>query len=289
MAVTYQHRDYAKAALQWDRCRDCFAGSDAVKGKFTKYLPFLEGTSASSDPYLAYVMRALFYPAMARTVSGLVGIVFGKPPTVEGIPTTYDAEFKDVTLTGVSLPAFGFAQCQELLITGRVGLLVDMANVPGSRPYWCAYPAERIVNWRTEIGPDGQPRLTLVVLYEELETASTDDFFTPTVTPQYRVLELRNGLYEASIWRATTGATAQKTDWAEIEGQRTYPTRRGQRLNYIPFVFIGPNGNDPQIDHPPLVDLVDVNLSHYRTSADQEHGAHFTALPTPYILSLIHI
>jgi hypothetical protein len=31
---------------------------------------------------------------------------------------------------------------------------------------------------------------------------------------------------------------------------------------------------------PPLLDLVDVNISHYRTTIDLEHGAHFTALPT---------
>ena len=34
---------------------------------------------------------------------------------------------------------------------------------------------------------------------------------------------------------------------------------------------------------PPLLNLADVNLSHYRTSADLEHGRHFTALPTPYV------
>ena len=32
-----------------------------------------------------------------------------------------------------------------------------------------------------------------------------------------------------------------------------------------------------------MVDIVDVNLSHYRTSADFEHGAHVTALPTPWV------
>jgi hypothetical protein len=32
-----------------------------------------------------------------------------------------------------------------------------------------------------------------------------------------------------------------------------------------------------------LLDLVDVNLSHYRTTADYEHGLHFTGLPTPVV------
>jgi hypothetical protein len=37
------------------------------------------------------------------------------------------------------------------------------------------------------------------------------------------------------------------------------------------------------IEYPPLADLVAVNLSHYRTTADLEHGLHFTGLPTPYV------
>ena len=36
---------------------------------------------------------------------------------------------------------------------------------------------------------------------------------------------------------------------------------------------------------PPLLDLVNVNLSHYRTHADLSHCLHFVALPTPYIIS----
>ena len=32
--------------------------------------------------------------------------------------------------------------------------------------------------------------------------------------------------------------------------------------------------------------LVDTNLSMYRTSADLEHGRHFTALPTPYVTGI---
>ena len=59
--------------------------------------------------------------------------------------------------------------------------------------------------------------------------------------------------------------------------------RRGVPLDFIPFVFIGPTSNSATIEKPPLIDLVDVNLSHYRTMADLEHGRHFTALPTPWV------
>lgn len=36
-------------------------------------------------------------------------------------------------------------------------------------------------------------------------------------------------------------------------------------------------------DKPPMYDLATLNLSHYRTTADLEHGAHFTGLPTAVV------
>lgn len=62
------------------------------------------------------------------------------------------------------------------------------------------------------------------------------------------------------------------------------PMMNGKRLPYIPFVLIGRNGEaiDPQ--KPVLLDLVDVNMSHYRGTADYEHALHFTALPTAVVI-----
>ena len=35
-----------------------------------------------------------------------------------------------------------------------------------------------------------------------------------------------------------------------------------------------------EIEKPPLLDLVDVNLHHWRLSCDYNHGLHYTGLPT---------
>ena len=65
--------------------------------------------------------------------------------------------------------------------------------------------------------------------------------------------------------------------------QSTPQMSTGEVLEYIPFYPITPFGVNFHIFKPPLIDVVDLNLSHYRTSADLEHGRHFTALPTPVI------
>jgi hypothetical protein len=111
------------------------------------------------------------------------------------------------------------------------------------------------------------------------------------LTPQVRVLELLDAesnrpLYQIRRFqpkKADVSVSAVSGNaWDEI-GDPFIPLRKGEPLDYIPFQFFGPASLTPSIDKPPLLDLVEVNLSHYRTSADHEHGAHLTSLPTPWV------
>lgn len=56
----------------------------------------------------------------------------------------------------------------------------------------------------------------------------------------------------------------------------------GKAVGSIPFVFFNPSSTKAQPEKPPLLDMVNVNFSHFCNSADLEHGLHFTALPTPW-------
>jgi hypothetical protein len=60
------------------------------------------------------------------------------------------------------------------------------------------------------------------------------------------------------------------------------PSVRGVPLPFIPFVFFGSMSNAPDCEKPPLLDIVDLNLKHYATYAQLEHGRFYTALPTYY-------
>jgi hypothetical protein len=251
-----------------------------VKLRTIAYLPLLEGHDTTTGiGYTGYLARALFYPASGRTVAGLAGLVFAKPPTVADVPKGVQPDFNDVSLTGVSLGSYGLNLCREVLTTGRVGTLVDMPDTPvnGARPYWVTYRAEQIVNWRTE-RINGVQVLTLLVLEEEVETLD-DDRYEPTVQKRYRVLEIIDGRYTVTIF---TEDEKDRGKFLQVGDVRT-PLRRGVQMDFIPFTFLSAIGIEADVFPPPLLPLVDVNLSHYRTSADHEHGAHFTALPTPYV------
>jgi hypothetical protein len=287
MGVESTHESYANAAPQWQRCRDVCAGGDAVKARGQLYLPMPSGMFDLRD-YSAYVQRAMFYNATGRTVQGLAGAILRKPPTFSGLPGDTESELEDVTSTGVALSTLIPRLLDDVLAVGRAGVLVDMprAGTAHARPYWVPYRAEQIINWQSSL-VDGEHRLSLLVLKSRVRAdvvpTKPSDAFTPTYDEQYTAYTLGPDGVEIAIWK-------QQSRQSALPGESTLqivdvvrPVRRGEPLRVIPFVFLGPDGTDPDICKPPLLDLVDVNLSHYRSSADLEHGRHFTALPTPWV------
>ena len=276
MPVNTPHSQYTQHLDEWTDCRDAAEGSRAIKLRGERHLPRLSGQT--DDEYKSYKTRALWYGATGRTVQGLLGSVFRKAMQVEA-PDAMTAQLADVTLTGITLEAFCKTALSEVLKVGRYGILVDMGKDTGTteRPYWIGYQAERIINWATT-QRNGDTVLTMVVLSEDHSEPNDADPFAHTRIPQYRVLRLVDRTYQVEIWREVQGSPGK---WAVAE--TLTPTFRGGPLPYIPFVFIGPNALTPDPERPPLLDLVDVNLSHYRSSADLEHGRHFCGLPTPWV------
>ncbi len=272
MPITNTHAEYDARLPQWERCRDCADGSDAVKGKGTRYLPKLR--EQDTGDYDAYVLRALFYGATGRTIQGLVGAIFRKDPTII-VPTRFEEITEDVTYSGRAMEDFARLVEEEVLTVGRAGILVDAAEGEADRAYVSMYTGESITNWKEE-RVDGEMRLIRVVLLEEYIEENPRDEYAPEIKPQYRELYLDGETYIQRIWQKPEG----EEDFKIID--EIIPKRRGATLDFIPFVFINAYSTEPETDKPPLLDLVDVNLSHYRSSADLEHGAHFTALPTPY-------
>lgn len=279
MPVDTTHGLYNARIDQWTRCRDAAAGADAVKGGGELYLPMLGGQK--QQEYDAYKKRALWYGATSRTVTGLAGAVTRKDPKID-VPDAMTSQLEDITLGGCPLNVFVKDVLCEILTTGRYGVLVEMAsetyadNAQTTRPYWCAYTAEQIVNWRTEaIG--GAQVLTMVVLAETYEVQKPDDMFEVECGTRYRVLLLEEGKYIVKVY---TPNADKKGGFTE---EVLTPTFRAQPMTEIPFCFFGPNNLSVAPEKPPLLDMIDVNYSHYMSSADLEHGRHYVALPTPWV------
>lgn len=299
MPVDSKHPQYDTYVSQWHKCRLAVKGEDAVKAAGELFLPKL--SSQESTEYDAYKQRASFYNASARTVNGITGAVFRKDPDLD-FP---DEKFLDMVGKGGE-PFITFAKqtFEEVLSIGRYGVLLDSdENVDlGVYPYLVGYCAEYIVNWDFQV-VNGREVPTLVVLCEkDWEHVPDDPFIWEQVT-YYRCLKLSefvatellpeedrytdepisvldNPVYSVELWREKKDSR-NEADKYELKS-RVIPTVRGMRLDYIPFVFFGPADLSIVPEKPPILDIVNINLSHYRNSADLEHGRHFTALPTPW-------
>lgn len=295
MSVTNTHGQYDAYKWKWRRCRDVISGKDAIiqNGKTGErfvgslynttynsdiYLPRLVGQS--DGEYLAYQERAAFFNATGRTLDALTGLIFAKDPQYE-LPTAIAPYADDITLTDTNLREFSEQIVEEQLAVGRVGIMVDypqgipanitvaMAEAMNARPFLRWYSAENLINWRTNI-INGARVLTLVVLREIIEEYQNE--FTAEEDIQYRVLDLTQEGYRVRIM----------DDEGAVKSE-VYPQIKGAPMRFIPFTILGANSCDPEVQKPPLLDLVDTNLAHYRNGADYEHGLHFTGLPTPYV------
>lgn len=282
MPINTPHPEHDARRTAWARCRACFDGGDAVRAAGPEYLPMLGGQDSTT--YEGYKKRATFYNAFARTVQALAGVLFRKPVTPVA-PASLAKQWEDVTGGGTSLDLFALSAADELFKVGRAGLLVDAPSTGGD-PYWCLYRAEDVISW-DEQRVAGVPTLRRVVLQESQLKPSGDDPYALELAPVIRELFLdARGLYTVQRWepRRAQGADAASAPRWEKADPPIQPLRRGAPIPFIPFTFVNAANLLALPEKPPLLDLADLNLSHYRTSADLEHGRHFTALPTPYVI-----
>jgi hypothetical protein len=268
--VNKRHPDSEEMLAIWEKCEDVREGQTAVHEAGNTYLPVLSGQS--NPEYQAYKRRAVFYGAMSRTVDAFTGMIMRVPPTVDN-PSPY---LDDVTGHDCSLAEFTGAVLEEVLVTGFGGILVEhsplaqavtlaQAQALGARPYLALFDADSVINWRL----DGK-RITQLILEEEEYIATSE--FEGEEQCFYRVLDLDEmGNYRQRKF-------IEKDKYFVQVGDDIYPQMSGKPLKEIPFYFLGDAD-----ELPLLIDLVDLNISHYMTTADLENGCHYTGIPQPWL------
>jgi hypothetical protein len=176
MPVNSTHPDYDAAAVEWSRARDVLAGEDEVKAGGERYLPRLD--SQTDEEFAAYVKRAAFFNASARTSEAYLGLIFRRPPFVKlpgegtGVGRAL-AEFRnDADMLGTSLTGYAKMVVGDVVGIGRAGSLIDWEGQAEQRAYVVFYRAEQIINWRVE-RVNGRNVPTLIVLSEKAESRTT--------------------------------------------------------------------------------------------------------------------
>lgn len=254
-----------------------------------RYLPCPSGkpksdrTSEENIRYTNYVMRAIFYNFVARTLVGFIGQIFSREIELK-VPTTLNALVKDVTGDGLTLEQLAKEACAEALSVGRFGLLVDYPKSERAftkaevdeglaRPVILPYKAEQIIDWDfKKVGAKWV--LCFVVLKEVHDYRGTDGSLN--TCDQFRVLDMGDdgkGFYRQRVWREGI-----HNGW--VQDEESEPKANGKQLDAIPFTFIGAINNDSKPDMPPMYDMAKINIGHYRNSADYEESIFFIGQPT---------
>jgi hypothetical protein len=289
MPVTYMRQELTDLMPVYELIADTVVGSIAVKKKGRKYLPDpspLPITNATNDRYDKYVKRAVFYNVTKRTLNGLVGQIYLRDPVVE-LPTMLDPVHWDATGGGISLEQLSKEACRKTIAYGRSGIFVDYPKTDGPatraqidegriRPMLFLYHPAQIINWRVDrVG--SEEFLSLVVLQEEYVT--DDDGFMQTRAKQWRVLRINEaGNYVQEIYKDKDGN--KPSEVIPVVDAANQP------LKEIPFMFIGSENNTSEPDNPPMYDLAELNIGHYRNSADYEESCFIVGQPTPFLTGL---
>lgn len=286
--VSFVREDVRAKLADWYRVRDCLSGSKKIKEAGVIYLPMPNPSDDSDENiahYDAYRNRAVFYNVVRRTLDGLIGQVFSRDPVVN-LPVQFDVIRANIDGAGVSFDQQSKKCLSEVMAYGRCGLLVDypdrseagpasLADLQAGyiRPTVVQYEPWQIINYRlTNIGAKQTP--DLIVLSEQY--VLSDDGFETKYEDQWRVLRLLNNVYVVEIWQMDKGQAIVTRTYTPLDGW-------GNPFNEIPFYPMGALNNNYSPDYTPMLDMAELNIGHYRNSADYEEACYMLGQPTPWM------
>lgn len=289
--VTFIRAENGVMRYKWDLVRDCLRGQETIKKAGVKYLPMPQN---DPDPcerdlrYRNYIERAQFYNFTRRTLDGLVGQVFSRDPILKA--SSYLKKLAlDIDGAGTALDQQAKMALGMVLAYGRCGIMADYpARESGAtalqiqnlevRPTVKLFAPWSVINWRERLD-GGNILYDLIVTSEQVESCA--DGFSITMDDEWRVMRLVDGVCVTEFWRKDNLGVAYK-----YLGP-VYPTDAdGNNLSRIPFRFIGSMSNNAKPDEPPLYDLAEINIGHYRNSADYEEACFMMGQPTLAISGL---
>lgn len=241
-------------------------GTNYIRDLCETYLP--QEPREDDDAYQTRVDRSVLSPYTNRLIETAAGAILRKPIHVEG--DQYWLEMcQDVDGLGSSINEYARRALVSSLTYGHSAILIDYPAAAGAmnlaeeramgrRPYFVHIDAPQIWGWRKESGTN---RL-LQVRVHDYNVRPLNDFGEEQVETMRVIYPGRYDLY-------TLG---QET--VEFSETGNYS------LAEIPLVPIYSNRRGLLFSQPPLLDIANLNITHYQRQADLIHALHIAAMPT---------
>lgn len=283
MGVKTLHPQYEESLPKWKKVRHAIAGDLKV---YLRNVGKNEPDKAYGDRrQQEYEDGAICYNFTKRTLSGMVGSVMRKDPE-QIIPSQLDYLLKNADGSGVGLWQSVQDALMEIDSIGRGGILVDAPNIEAAtmaeqnagllRPVIAYYTAENIINWRLE-RYGSINKVVMIVLRESYEYTDDENEFLTHCGEQYRVLDIYDGKYRQRIFKFGFKGELLGDEYEIFPNLGIVP------VDEIPFTFVGASNNDSTIDDAPLLPLAELNIGHFRNSADNEESSFVVGQPTLFI------
>lgn len=280
MAISTTHPLYDYYAPYWKLTNDSYKGDEVVKEEGVTYLPatpgqVLDGMETGKTgrvAYEAYKARALFPDYYQEAVEKFTGLLHQRDATFE-LPEDMEYLREKASAEGESLLALLRRINESQLVSGRLGLLTDFANIATANIpefYIALYSDLSIRNWDESADNNGVDKLNLVVLDETCPIRGDD--YTWTIQEQYRYLELIEGKYKVT------------TKVENFEDKIIDPTVLGNAFDEIPFTFVNSKDLLPRPDLPPLINLARICMAIYRADADYRQALFMQSQDTLVVI-----
>jgi hypothetical protein len=280
-----RHPQYEKYFPRWKAVNDICDGENVHEYIFDIHPEDVSEENKARNR--SFKQRAVFAAIAGYTARGLTGIVFSKWPTLK-VPPQLDYMKDSADGSGVSIYQQSQEALRDVVRVGRCGLFVDFpanqsdasqSDIQSGNLFApiMKINAEQILNWNTT-RQGGRTKLSLVVIYDQIRMESDEGFVFTSVDVIYE-LRLVDGIYVFREWRTSVvggGAWSMVDEVVPVDGE-------GNPWDEIPFLFIGSNDNTPDVDPPPMFDIVRVNIGHVNNSAIYEDSVYITGQPQPWM------
>ena len=281
-SFTVRHPQWTFQRENWELMRDAYEGERQVKSRRTRYLPATSGQIAdgmvvTTDPgwlaYDAYVKRARFPNFVREAVQTAIGMMHSQPPKIH-VPSELEGVLSS---RGETLPQLLRRINVEQLITGRLGLLVDIpTKATDPLPYIATYSAESVVNWDDGSIAGAVPQNLRMVVLDESEYERTPGGLDWTYRTKYRVLSTESGEYRFGVF--------DDSDQQFAEDKLRAANLLGRTLDQLPFVVVNAVDLVSEVDEPPLLDLGNLCMTIYRGEADYRQNLFMQGQDTLVII-----
>ena len=243
-------------------------GTEYLRDQSETYLP--QEPREDDEAYQTRIDRSVLSPYTSRLIETAAGAILRKPIHIEGDQYWLDLA-QNIDGIGSNINEYARRALVSSLTYGHSAILVDYPaamgarnlaeeRAQGRRPYFIHVDAAQIWGWRQASTMPGAP-LTQVRIHE-YTTRPLNDFGEEQIE-QMRVI------YPGKYDLYTLGQDV-------VEFSET----GGYSLDEIPLVPIYSNRRGMLQSLPPLLDIANLNITHYQRQADLIHALHIAAMPT---------